>query len=318
MNKYSLTLIFVFISWISSIACFAELSEDAKKRLKSDLPQDISDTLLKYFEDSNIRSSVYKYSHKIDILKSQTYDSNKKELKDVDIKISYEKTDKYPVDILNYKVDEKFLIQENKNTSIYDVPLYETEKNGMLKLLLLTDERGKIIWDTTYETKPTLGIPKKLLDVVKINDNKYMLIYIAQVVFYITYINLDYNIPIIESYQLLFPVAGGFGVDLPYSTKILTDNIIRLEYNDGSIEHWKVRMSPKDYEENQKITKYNSGNFRKQLIWWNGVGYGSQTGITSKGIRKDGKGVIQVMDKNNVKSWDYSNSDTEPTYKDAF
>ena len=141
-----------------------------------------------------------------------------------------------------------------------------------------------------------------------------MLIWIAEVVLFIDYVHLDYDIPIIESYQLPFISVGSFGLNLPENIKILTDNIIRLEYKDGSIEHWKVRMSTEDYRENQKIVKddIDGRYFLRQLIWWNGIGNGSRT---DKLIFIDNK-AKKITNKDSVKSWNYNkNTSVEPVYE---
>ncbi|MBP5274766.1 MAG: hypothetical protein ILO36_07510 [Abditibacteriota bacterium] len=64
--------------------------------------------------------------------------------------------------------------------------------------------------------------------------------------------------------------------------KILSDNVVRQSYDDGSVEHWQISLSDEDIEKNREkwreyytrengdFAKYDAGN--KHLLWWNGIG----------------------------------------------
>ena len=87
-------------------------------------------------------------------------------------------------------------------------------------------------------------------------------------------------------------------MDKPADVRILTDNIIRLQYPNGLVEHWKVRLSEEDIEKN--MDKYEK-TFKKRERW---VG-GDKCLLWSNG--KKGGFKIQKM-------WCYNESDQEPTY----
>ena len=138
------------------------------------------------------------------------------------------------------------------------------------------------------------------LDVKKIADNTYMVIYkeLGQV----NYIHTDNSKIVSEVYMLPMRwVTTGTAPVYPKSGKILTDNIIRLEWKDGAIEHWKVRLTKDDIEKNKEYgLKQGFKNTEKNVfLWWNGVGRG-----------------CVFVNHTKDKAWDYNeDTSTEPTYK---
>ena len=147
MNKNILILIIFFIFLSFSLISYSILNEKSNEQLEKNLPLDILNIVQKYLVDSDTNSVISQSPHKITISKDQMYDSTKKNLKDVNINITYISKEKYleeyPIDILNYKVDKKFLAKKNEDTNIYKIPLYDTGKKGTLMLMLLTDKMIK-------------------------------------------------------------------------------------------------------------------------------------------------------------------------------
>ena len=143
-------------------------------------------------------------------------------------------------------------------------------------------------------------IGNNVLDAKKIADNTYMVIY--QNIEYVKYIHTDKNSKIVsETYRLPIHIVASErqpkeAIRYPISGKILTDNIIRFEWTDGAIEHWKARLTKEDIEKNKEYgLKQGFKNTEDNtLLWWNGKG----------------------KHKLNCNAWDY-NEDTgkEPTYK---
>ncbi|MBQ9358163.1 MAG: hypothetical protein IJT95_01320, partial [Abditibacteriota bacterium] len=65
----------------------------------------------------------------------------------------------------------------------------------------------------------------------------------------------------------------------PVAVDMLTDNVVKLSYSDGAVEHWLIEPTVEDMENN--LNKYPAQNafYEKQsknraLIWWNQKGEG--------------------------------------------
>ena len=88
----------------------------------------------------------------------------------------------------------------------------------------------------------------------------------------------------------------------PAEVELLTDNIIRLRYDDGCIEHWKLTLTPKDIRNNTALYKGDDEVIRrssgyKALVWTN------DKGIGSRGVK-------------NSKAWDFDpDASREPVYE---
>ena len=195
-------------------------------------------------------------------------------------------------------------IQHN-GINLYTLNVDKTSDKIAYIISILTDERNNVIWDNVDTAEPRIGISSKVFDFKKLEKDRYMVVYLAGSVIFIDYVYLDKDIPITENYQLPFISVGSSITLIPESISILTDNVIRINYKDGAIEHWKVRLSEEDIKKNMDLAKRAClsessvtsarGN---SLLWWNGVGKGSP------------------VDHEKAKSWDY-NEDTskEPAYE---
>ncbi|MBQ9358314.1 MAG: hypothetical protein IJT95_02085 [Abditibacteriota bacterium] len=142
-------------------------------------------------------------------------------------------------------------------------------------------DRGMVIWYNEGEVPEDIAIT---------NDGRYMIA---------TMYSVFYS----------YPAAGKIISEMysgnrhywsyypgPKSVRILTDNIIRLEFASGLIEHWQVRLSEEDIQKNmEKYNKEEKWRADKCLLWSNG---------------KKRANKSQAM-------WCYYESDTEPTYKDT-
>ncbi|MBQ9358482.1 MAG: hypothetical protein IJT95_02965, partial [Abditibacteriota bacterium] len=81
---------------------------------------------------------------------------------------------------------------------------------------------------------------------------------------------------------------------------LVNGTIIRLEYMDGAVEHWKVIPGIIDCIKNY----YKFGSLNRNLLWWNKKGIGSffMTSYKHGGYES-------------YKAWNYSDSAKEPVYK---
>lgn len=180
-------------------------------------------------------------------------------------------------------IDDRFYL------CLYDISQYGGDD------LLIVKEKDKIIW---------YGSPL-LTDIKEIDKDTYMIHNMCTVY----YVHILADQQIIETYNLPFGYMNsshtGIRDPYPISGTILTDNIVRLQYANGAIEHWKVKLSEKDIESNLNMTK-NLGLSESKaesyadnaLIWWNGIGKSSI--------------FIHYEEE---KSWDYNdNPKREPVY----
>ena len=178
--------------------------------------------------------------------------------------------------IYNEKPTERF-----DDLNFYTVIFDKTKDREFSIVSILMDKKNNVIWDKTL-TRSSIGVTNKVFCVRKLEKNKYMVVYLAGAVIFIDYVYLDKDIPITENYQLPFISVGSSITLIPESISILTDNVIRINYKDGAIEHWKVRLSEEDIKKNMDLAKKAGlsessvksarGN---SLLWWNGVGEGS-------------------------------------------
>ena len=244
---------------------------------------------------------ISNYPHKIVISKSVNgYDLTNKDILNRNI-VSYKNINLKEIlyeDMFDEKTSKKF-----KNTTLYTITFNKSKDRGFSILSMLTDEKDNIIWDCNY-TKPNIGIPNVIYCVEELEKDKYVVVYLASVVIFVNYIHLDNDTPIIESYQLPF-ISVGAETILPENVSVLTEDIIRLEYKDGAIEHWKAKLSEDDVNKNMEIAIKKGlsessvkSERRNALIWWNAVGKGSQ------------------MNHNLERAWDYDdNINYEPVYE---
>ncbi len=196
---------------------------------------------------------------------------------------------------------------------LYDAARYAAKYYQHLFLTVVKDN-GRIIW---YDSGTELG------DIAITPDGRYM-ISTAEGEFYIT---VTEDRIIAESYT---PFERGFMNSmasqsrwdfLPVSCRILTDNIVRLEYLDGCVEHWKVCLSEEDVEKNSvRLNEFyeRSGNKRRvkrrynHIIWSNEKGHG--TGIAPLFNRTDYN--KDVPEKEALVAWNYQGGGQEPVYDD--
>ncbi|MBR4748877.1 MAG: hypothetical protein IK083_04810 [Abditibacteriota bacterium] len=107
-------------------------------------------------------------------------------------------------------------------------------------------------------------------------------------------------------------------VPVPEKAALLTDNIIRLEYKNGAIEHWLVRLSDEDIRKNGEMYKGDNPGIkrawkRRALIWRNSIDSNPRKLLDKDFITGEGsKGA-----ENSAKSWNYNDdASREPVYED--
>ncbi len=150
-------------------------------------------------------------------------------------------------------------------------------------VLSVVKDHGKTIW--YFEGHP-------FRDIAITADGIYM-IATDELVFYTT----------CDGKRIVSELYGGnriyfLGAKRPAGIRILTDNVIRAEYDNGCIEHWKVRLSEEDVEKNMekfKIDEKEKHLADRCLLWSNG---------------KTSKSISQAM-------WCYYESEEEPAYKET-
>ncbi|MBQ9358811.1 MAG: hypothetical protein IJT95_04645 [Abditibacteriota bacterium] len=166
---------------------------------------------------------------------------------------------------------------------LYDAAKYAADYYQSC-LLTVVKDNGRIIW---YDKGSELG------DVSVTDFGRYMIACTDCT----DYVTVTKDRIIAESY------AGdrrfiGQNMKKPVSCRILTDNIVRLEYRDGCVEHWRVCVSDADAAKNKAkwaTSKLHSPH-SKHLIWSNGKG----------------KGYIY---RGSEEAWDYTEGEAEPVYK---
>ena len=137
---------------------------------------------------------------------------------------------------------------------------------------------------------------------IKANDNNIMILNSNTALVFIDFIYPQTNNKdIIVEYKLPIFIPQTSNIFKIKSAKIITPNIVRVEYDYGRIELWKVISSNKDYEKNKPLLnskKDYSDITRKRLIWSNNIVFG----------KTDYYSII--------KSWDYIDSPNEPILKE--
>ena len=246
---------------------------------------------------------INNYPHKIVISKNlMGYDLTDKD--NLNIPMVYNRNSKLGkilgTDILNKKPSEQF-----ESTNLYTVTIGKIKYMGFSVISILTDEKNNIIWDNSDAAETDTGVQNRVFCVARLEKDKYMVVSFNTLTIFIDYVYLDKDIPIIESYQLPFSSITANKISLPESINILTEDIIRLEYKDGAIEHWKAKLSEDDVNKNMEIARKKGlsessvkSERRNALIWWNAVGKGSQ------------------MNHNLKRAWNYDDNPTrEPVYE---
>lgn len=212
----------------------------------------------------------------------------------------------------------KYIFKSSVNS---DIPLelfaYDLSSNqdNIIKnskfdtLYSVTDKDGLSVWNALSNSRNR----DKVLDAFKLNNNYMVLSVVSNTDEIDSRVNenifVDFTAdkeidkkPVIYRYSLpmyyFCSNHSGIVIPLPTSGKIINDNIIRLKYADGSIEHWKIKLTDKDIEKTKKVNPNNE--IDQRLVWWNGNGKGS---------------YLKGMSKDDAKSWDYNEESTsEPTY----
>ncbi|MBQ9359277.1 MAG: hypothetical protein IJT95_07015 [Abditibacteriota bacterium] len=190
-------------------------------------------------------------------------------------------------------VVQRAILHDRFECILYDAAEYGADYY-FSNLLTVVKDNGKVIW---YDRGSELG------DVAITSDGRYM----------IACVDCTYYVTVTKDRIISELYAGERRLDgqmkweyMPVSCRILTDNIVRLEYKDGCIEHWRVRLSDEDIRKNrekwEKVLidrgiKNTISAGSKHLVWCNG----------------EGKGYVYKV---NEESWDYSESKTEPVYKE--
>ena len=205
----------------------------------------------------------------------------------------------------------------SKKSSAYSDTLYEImakpnenlKKYPVIENIKISDDIDYIIYSVEDKKLYTVIADKQyyinlsnipIVDVKRISDNAYMVLHEGST--QVEFVHIDKSKIITEVYYLPFRLkADSFQIKQPTSVSILTDNIVRFEYGDGAIEHWKVRFTKDDVEKNMAMDKPREYNFRK-LVWWNNIGKGSP-----------------FVNHEDEKSWDYNyDYSAEPIYDYKF
>ncbi len=274
------------------------------KRLESVLISDIPGYIKGIYKtgDSLYTSDIYSYNK--DINKSRLVEVNQNTaLNDqgvlyyryMGLSFISEIDENIDTVIKNLPVIQKAVLHDRFECVLYDAARYGA-KYYQSSLLTVVKDNGKIVW---------YGRGSELGDVAITSDGRYMVACTDRT----DYVTVTKDRIIAENY------AGDrrFGSQMvlkPVSCKILSDNVVRLEYRNGCVEHWRVRLSDEDIEKNvQKWEEYykkrGSKNIlrlagSKHLVWCNDSG--------------KGKGYVY---KGGEEAWDYHTGGPEPVYEDA-
>ena len=130
---------------------------------------------------------------------------------------------------------------------------------GMLRYMSLRDDKGTELWNRAYDDRDVKNLSERLrinddrfiLTAKKLADGKYMLVerYDSGVL----YVDATESPKVVECYSMNCATTQLIGAGrfiYPKEGSILTDNVVRLKYDDGVIRHVRVRQSTKDVIQN--------------------------------------------------------------------
>jgi hypothetical protein len=88
---------------------------------------------------------------------------------------------------------------------------------------------------------------------------------------------------------------------IPSTAELVSANVLRLQYQDGAVENWRIKPSAEYMKKNkEKFGQPLLGQPDRLLIWWNGVGKGTPG-----------------ADHDLSKAWDFApDTSKEPKYED--
>ncbi len=163
------------------------------------------------------------------------------------------------------------------NYTVYDGEKYAKELH-VVSLFGVLRHNNRIIWYGSQGGEKTILSERTLplVDIKQLDDGRYLIVTD----------DAEYYVED-QGERLVAEVYAGKRTivkpkkDYPVY-RILTDNVVRQSYDDGSVEHWKIVLSDEDIEKNrekwrEQHTRKN-GDFEKlsagdkHLLWWNGVG----------------------------------------------
>ncbi len=171
----------------------------------------------------------------------------------------------------------------------YDADKYINYIYGVRPKFCVVKDRGKVIW---YNE----GQPCR--DIAITSDGRYMIVTSEQVFYTVT-----------EGKRIINEMYGGqriYGGGGPKEVRILTDNVIRVAFSKGRTEHWKVRLSEEDVENNlKKLNPKFVPDSEDKLFYANKCLMWSNYGINDPMIA-----ATRYM-------WNYYESEEEPVYKET-
>ena len=290
MKLLRLNIILIFLIFLTISSNYANDTSninDVSKDNNIEVPKYILD----YTHDGDLYSFIaVEYKDRVKITKNITKSFTGKvryhpEKMSLHSDFIYELTENTEENLKKYPIIESKTISGNIECIEYDIG-----KKGTLKAVVADD------YYIVLHGSP-------VLDVKKISDNTYMVLY--QQVPVIEYVHVGLPKIVVEVHFLPTSLFGSQNIPKPKPKigSILTDNIIRLEYDSGLIEYWKVRLTKEDIEKNIVLDiKADIHNyFLRKLVWWN-----------------NNMGIGGTIDHETHKSWDYIDSSVEPIYEYKF
>ena len=163
------------------------------------------------------------------------------------------------------------------NYTVYDGEKYAKELH-VVSLFGVLRHNNRIIWYGSQGGEKTILSERTLplVDIKQLDDGRYLIVTD----------DAEYYVEDQGERLVAEVYAGKRTIAKPKKDypvyRILTDNVVRQSYDDGSVEHWKIVLSDEDIEKNrekwrEQHTRKN-GDFEKlsagdkHLLWWNGVG----------------------------------------------
>ena len=174
------------------------------------------------------------------------------------------------------------VITEQTINGEYTYTVYDGEKYAKdlytISLFGVLRKNGRIIWYGTQSGDSQILRLRKLplLDEKELSDGRYLVV-TDDAEYYVE----DQGERLVAETYVGNRTLANPKIDSP-EYKILSDNVVRQSYSDGSVEHWKISLSDEDVEKNREkwretytlsdghFAKYDAGD--KHLLWWNGVG----------------------------------------------